>query len=164
MAKSSGGNGDSGSKGQPGGKNWLAILRIYIGAYFLHSSLDKFTASYISEFSRLIGRWAHDSSFEWYKALLDQYVLPHAKFFAYFTAIGEFCIGIALILGFLSGLAAIFGVGVYANYYLGTSTGDALWNYATIILCLAVIFFTGAGRTLGLDKYLSKKIHFKYIV
>lgn len=164
MAKNSESTGSTSGKGLTGGKSWLAILRIYIGAYFIHSSLDKFTASYINEFSKVLGRWAHDSAFEWYRDFLGHYVVPHAKFFAYVTAIGEFAVGVMLIVGLLSGLAAILGVFLYANYYLGEGNGSIISNWVTIMICLLVILFTGAGRIFGFDKYLSKKILFKYIV
>lgn len=147
-----------------GGRKWLAILRIYLGAYFIHQSLGKFTASYIGEFSRMVSRWSHDASFAWYRTFLDQYVAPHSKFFAYATAVGEFYVGVALLVGFLSGLAAILGLAVYLNYTLGNFHSETLWNYSTIMMCLLVILFTGAGRVMGLDKYLARKILFKYLV
>ena len=149
---------------QIGKKNWTVLLRIYIGFFLLHLSLGKFTASYVGEFSRTVSSWAYSSSFEWYRDFLNQYVIPHVKFFAYLTAIGEFYVGIALILGFLTGLAAILGLILNLAYYLGISEGEVLWNYSTMIVCLLVIFFSGAGRVFGLDKYLSKKILFKYLV
>lgn len=164
MAKSSTDAAGAQPKGDGGGKNWLALLRIFVGAYFIHSSLDKFTASYIGEFTRMVGRWSHDSSFEIYRNFVSHYVAPHAKFFAYFTAIGEFYVGITLVIGFLSGLAALVGIFFYINYFLGGSEGNALWTVAHVTISLLVIFFTKAGRNWGLDKYLSKKILFKHLV
>jgi uncharacterized membrane protein YphA (DoxX/SURF4 family) len=164
MVKNSGTNGTAGPKLDSGGKNWLAILRIFIGAYFIHTSLDKFTASHLGEFSRQVSRWAHDTPYEWYKGFLNQYIAPHSKFFAYLTACGEFYIGVTLLIGFISGLAVILGVLLHANYFLGSSFSDQLWNHGLMIVCLLVILFTSAGRIFGLDKYLSKKILIKYLV
>ena len=164
MAKSSGSSESSGSKGESGKTNWLAILRVYLGAYFLHASIGKFTTSYLGEFSRTLSRWAHDSSFDAYRLFLNHWVVPHAKFFAYFTAIGEFYVGVALIIGFLSGLAAMFGIFFYGNYYLGSGGGDEVWILGLVIVCLFTVLFTGAGRIWGIDKHLSKKILFKYLV
>jgi uncharacterized membrane protein YphA (DoxX/SURF4 family) len=163
MTKSSETNVGS-SKTGPSGRNWLAILRIFIGAYFIHSSLDKFTASYIGEFSRLVAKWAHDTPYDWYEGFLNQCIVPHSKFFAYLTACGEFYVGVTLLIGFLSGLAVILGVLLYANYFLGSGSTDQLWNYASIMISLLVVMFTGAGRIFGCDKYLSKKILIRYLV
>lgn len=163
MAKN-GANTTTNTKGDSAGKNWLAILRIFIGAYFIHTSLDKFTASYLGEFSRQVSRWAQDTPYEWYKGFLSHYIAPHSKFFAYLTACGEFYIGITLLIGFLSGLAVILGVLLHANYFLGSSFSDQFWDYGLMMICLLVILFTGAGRIFGFDKYLSKKILIKYLV
>ncbi|MBI1871721.1 MAG: DoxX family protein [Chlamydiae bacterium] len=163
MAKSVA-EGASNTKSGSGKTTWLALLRIYMGAYFIHTSIDKFTASYLGEFSRLVSRWAHHTNFAWYEGFLNNYVLPHAKFFAYLTAIGEFYVGLSLILGFLSGLAAIFGILLYINYYLGEGSPEEVWRFGMILVNLFVIVVTGAGRVFGLDKFLSKKILFKYIV
>ena len=164
MAKSSETNISSNNKASSPGKNWLAILRIFIGAYFIHSSLDKFTTSYVGEFSRLVAKWAHDTPYDWYKGFLNQYIVPHSKIVAYLTACGEFYIGVTLLIGLLSGLAVILGILLYINYFLGTDVSDQRWNYATMIICLLVVLFTGAGRIFGFDKYLSKKILIKYLV
>ncbi len=164
MAKNSAEGSQAPSKGDGAGKNWLAILRIFMGAYFIHTSLSKFTASYLGEFSRMVSRWAHDSSFELYRNFISHFIVPHAKFFAYFTAIGEFYIGLTLIIGFLSGLSALLGIFLYLNYYLGGSEGDLMWQTGHVIISLLLVLFTKAGRVLGFDKYLSKKILFKYIV
>ncbi|MBI1884191.1 MAG: DoxX family protein [Chlamydiae bacterium] len=165
MAKTlSGTNTESGGKGPGLGKTWISLLRIYLGAYFIHASLGKFTASYIGEFAHLVARWEHNSPYIWYQLFLNHCIAPHAKFFAYFTAIGEFYVGISLVIGFLSGLAALFGILLYANYYLGSQGGESLWHSGLMMVSLLAMLFTNAGRTLGLDKYLSKKILIKYLV
>lgn len=164
MAKNSGQEGESSSKIAGDGRKWLAILRIYLGAFFLYGSLGKFTTSYIGEFSRMAGGWAHNSSFEMYRTFLDQWVLPHAKFYAYFTAIGEFCVGISLLFGILSGLGVILGVLIYSNHLLGSDEKEVIWHSGHVVVSLLVILFTKAGRIFGFDKYLAKKILFKYLV
>jgi thiosulfate dehydrogenase [quinone] large subunit len=164
MAKNTSQDGESSGKGPGEGKKWLAILRIYLGAFFLSGSLEKFTTSYIGEFSRMASRWAHDSSFEMYRNFLDQWVLPHAKFYAYFTAIGEFCVGVSLLFGILSGLGVILGVLIYINYLLGSDEKEVIWRSSHVIVSLFVVLFTKAGRVFGFDKYLAKKILFKYLV
>ena len=161
MAKNVSGSDASAGSSKPAGKNWLVLLRIFLGAYFINDSWGHFTAPYVNEFSRMVTHWAHDSSFEWYRNFLSQYVVEHAKFFAYCTAIGEFFTGVSLILGLLTGLGVMIGVVLNINYFLGDG---GIWNYGLLVICLLVIMFNGAGRVFGFDKYLSKKILIKYLV
>ncbi|MDP3980064.1 MAG: DoxX family protein [Chlamydiota bacterium] len=144
---------------------WLAVMRIYIGAYFIHASLLKFSNSYINGLGVMLKSWASSTNFQWYQQFLHEQIIPHAKFFAFLTAIGEFCVGIALLLGILSGLAAMFGLLMNINYFFATSWQGPASQCAnlTFIVCELVIIFTGAGRTMGFDKYLSKKILIRYL-
>ena len=144
---------------------WLAVLRIYIGTYFIHASLLKFSNSYINGLGLMLKDWATHTNFHWYQQFLYEHVIPNAKFYAFLTAIGEFCVGVALLVGLLSGLAAMFGLLLNLNYFFASAWQGPASQCAnlTFIVCELVIIFTGAGRTLGFDKYLSKKILIKYL-
>ena len=87
----------------------------------------------------------------WYATFLSNYVLPHASTFAYIITFGELAVGIALILGLLTGIAAFFGVFMNLNYLLaGTVSTNPILGLLGILLVLA---WRIAGF-LGVDHWL----------
>ena len=46
----------------------------------------------------------------WYAWFVQHVALPNAQIFSYMVAYGEFLVGVALILGFLTGVSIFFGM------------------------------------------------------
>jgi thiosulfate dehydrogenase [quinone] large subunit len=88
---------------------------------------------------------------DWYAAFLQAFVLPHAALFANVVAVGELLVGLGLIFGALTGIAAFFGTVMNANYlFAGTlSTNPILFILGTWI----VLAWRVAGWY-GLDRWL----------
>jgi len=102
-------------------------------AGFLHGSLSK------------VGG-AHPSVMGWYGWLIQHVFLPHAAVMSYLVAFGELFVGVALILGLLTGLSAFFGGFMNASYLLaGTvSTNPLLFILATwLVLAWRVAGYYG---------------------
>src|SRR6266581_6177514 len=115
---------------------WL-IVRLYVGYEWLTAGLDKLTG-YSFTFDGSFGQkvsspWvfgAHDGAAikgfvagalaqtggphpavqGWYASFLQSVVLPNAALFSYLVTFGEVLIGLGLIFGVLTGIAAFFGV------------------------------------------------------
>jgi len=87
----------------------------------------------------------------WYAAFLQNVVLPNAAFWSRLVAIGETLVGIALIVGLFTGIAAFFGSFMNVNYLLaGTvSTNPILFIIATWL----VLAWKTAGWW-GLDRWV----------
>ncbi|MFC1643661.1 DoxX family membrane protein [Chlamydiota bacterium] len=148
-------------------RRWIAVLRIYLGFYFLVSSLDKFKSIYFD--TVFIGRLrsaAANTTVEWYRDFLINFIAPHSKFFAFLNAACQFMVGLALILGFIAGLFCIIGILIKTLHLLGSLTLTPLIvnNNILFIVCFFVLIFHCSGRTWGLDRHLSKKILFKYLL
>ena len=64
---------------------------------------------------------------------LENVALPNAKLFSYLVAYGEVLVGLGLILGLLTGIAAFFGSVMNASFlFAGTvSTNPLLFILAT---------------------------------
>jgi thiosulfate dehydrogenase [quinone] large subunit len=85
----------------------------------------------------------------WYAWFLQALVLPHAALWGWAIALGETAVGIGLILGLLTGVAAFFGGLMNANYLLaGTvSTNPLLFIFATwLVLAWRIAGYYGADR------------------
>lgn len=91
----------------------------------------------------------------WYATFLKTVVLPNAGTFAYIVTFGEIIVGIALILGFLTGLAAFCGLLINFNYLLaGAVSANPLVGLLSLFLVLAwrTAGFLGLDRVLGLSR------------
>lgn len=71
----------------------------------------------------------------WYASFLENIVLPNAKLFSYLVAYGEVLVGLGLIVGLLTGIAAFFGGLMNVSFlFAGTlSTNPLLFVLATWI-------------------------------
>ncbi|MFB9995380.1 DoxX family membrane protein [Deinococcus oregonensis] len=69
----------------------------------------------------------------WYAWFIQNVALPNASVFSYMVAYGEILIGLALILGLFTGLAAFFGGVLNANFLLAgaVSSNPVLFILAT---------------------------------
>jgi len=94
---------------------------------------------------------AHPDVQGWYGAFLNNVVLPNAALWSYLVAWGELLVGVALIIGLFTGIAAFFGGFMNINYLMaGTvSTNPMLF----VIAMLLVLAWRTAGWW-GLDRWV----------
>lgn len=141
---------------------WL-ILRVYVGWEWLSSGMGKLgnpawtgnnagaaITGFVNGALQKTGG-EHPDVQAWYAAFLQTFVLPYAGFWSYLVTLGEVLVGIALILGLFTGIAAFFGSFMNVNYLLaGTvSTNPILFVIATWL----VLAWKTAGW-LGLDRWV----------
>ncbi|WP_126427549.1 DoxX family protein [Brevibacillus marinus] len=85
----------------------------------------------------------------WYASFLEDFVLPNAKLFSYLVAYGEVLVGLGLIVGLLTGIAAFFGGFMNAAFlFAGTvSSNPLLFILATwLVLAWKVAGWYGLDR------------------
>lgn len=74
----------------------------------------------------------------WYAWLLQNVVIPGAGFWTYLVTFGEVAVGIGLIIGLLTGIAAFFGVFMNMNFMLaGAVSINPIIGGLAIFLILA---------------------------
>ncbi len=141
---------------------WL-IIRLYVGYEWLLAGWGKVTSPMwvgpkagVAVTGFLQGALAktggqHPDVSSWYGAFINGFALPNAVLFSYMVAFGELLVGIALILGIFTGVAAFFGAFMNFNYlFAGTVSTNP-------ILLLLEIFLILSWRTagwLGLDRFV----------
>ena len=87
----------------------------------------------------------------WYATFLENLVMPNAALFSYLVILGETLVGIALVLGAFTGIAAFFGVFMNASFmFAGTAGANPLMAIVAILLVLA---WRVAGYW-GLDRWI----------
>ncbi len=93
---------------------------------------------------------AHSAVLSWYASFLQNIVEPNAVFFAYLVTFGEVLLGIGLIVGALTGIAALFGLVMNFNYPLA----NAVSTYPILgVLALFVILAWRIAGYYGVDRY-----------
>ncbi len=155
---------------------WL-IVRLYVGYEWITAGWDKLTGYSIAldSFGKSTGApWvfsAHDgvglkgflmgalakasgdhpAVQGWYASFVHDFVLPNTAWFAYVVTFGEILIGLGLILGALTGIAAFFGLFMNLNFLLaGTVSINPIIGFLALFLILA---WRVAGYY-GVDRYL----------
>lgn len=85
----------------------------------------------------------------WYASFLENVALPNAKLFSFLVAYGEVLVGLGLIVGLLTGIAAFFGSLMNVSFlFAGTlSTNPILFILATwLVLAWKVAGWYGLDR------------------
>lgn len=90
------------------------------------------------------------ASYGWWAGFLHNFVIPNASWIAKLISLGEIVIGIALILGLFTGLAALGGLTLNMVYMF---TGSAGVNPAYMILEVPLVLAWRNAGYLGLDRY-----------
>ena len=94
---------------------------------------------------------AHPDVSGWYASFINNFALQHTTFFSYLVVYGEIAVGIALILGIFTGIAAFFGAFMNLNFlFAGTVSVNPLLGFLGLFLILA---WRTAGW-IGFDRYI----------
>ena len=141
---------------------WL-IIRLYVGWQWLDAGYHKVISPlWVGEKAGVAlsgfinGALAktgglHPDVQSWYGAFLKEFVLPNVSIFSYVVSFGELLVGIALILGAFTGIAAFFGAFMNMNFMLaGTVSINPILFLGELFLILA---WRVAGF-IGLDRFL----------
>lgn len=156
---------------------WL-VVRLYLCYQWLSAGLEKLTGrsfTFGSTFGQSSGSaWvftshdgaamkgfatgalaqatgAHASVQGWYATFLQHVVLPNAAAFAYIITFGEILVGLGLLVGALTGIAAFFGLAMNLNYLLA---GTVSVNPILGVLAVLVILAWRIAGYYGVDRYL----------
>jgi len=141
--------------------SWIALLRIMLGVLFLttwFSNMSKgfYTPDGLLNFFTNVFPQA-DNPLGFYAAFIDGVILPIRGVFAPFQLVTEFLLGVFLLVGVFTPWTAAAAAFFILNTFLATFGHDWPWSYATILGILFVVFFTRAGRSLGLDAKMVEK-------
>jgi NADH:ubiquinone reductase (H+-translocating) len=151
---------------------WLAIFRVYVGVLWLIEGLNKVRDGWLNPDNIFIVQvagvtGASEQTGEAakaavqtipllsqppaiYKWFMDTFVAPNAFFFQAAVVLTEIAIGLALIAGLFTFIAAVASVFMSLNFILSAMAGaEILWFiFGAFALC------SGAGRAFGLDYYV----------
>ncbi len=139
---------------------WL-IVRVFVGWSWLEAGWSKLNnPAWIGEkagtaihgfFLGAIAKASgeHPAVQGWYASFLS-FADTHNMFFSYLITYGEILVGIALILGIFTGIAAFFGATMNWNFLLAGTTSI---NPILLFLELFIILAWRTSGWWGLDRY-----------
>jgi thiosulfate dehydrogenase (quinone) large subunit len=144
---------------------WLAV-RLWLGYQWLNAGYQKIWGSERSAFwfgngvavkgfasAGVVGSTTGKggASYGWWAGFLHNFVIPNASWIGRLISVGELVIGVALLLGLLTGAAAAAGLLLNLIYMFSGSAGvNPMYAIAALFLVLA---WRNAGW-FGLDRFL----------
>ncbi len=142
---------------------WL-IARLYLGYSWLTSGLGKASNPGWTQTGEALKRyWEHAVAipdaparpliaFDWYRSFLQSLLEAQAyTWFSKLVYLGEILVGIALILGLFTGIAAFFGALMNWNFMMA---GSASTNPVLFVIAILLILAWKTAGWIGLDRFL----------
>ena len=143
---------------------WLPI-RLFVGFSWLEAGYHKFSGKgWMDGGTALKGYWEHAVAipaqgqgspaitFEWYRSFI-QTLLDNSAYswFAPLITFGEMAVGIGLLVGCLTGVAAFFGALMNMSFLLA---GSASSNPVLFTLAIGIMLAWKVAGYYGVDRYL----------
>ncbi len=148
--------------------NGMVWVRVLIGAVWLNGAIEKLLNP---EFPQQFATSLEAGGFisvapPFFQELMRGVVMPNAELFAQFMRAGELALGIALILGLLTNLAAVGSVGLSTVIMLsqggvrlggGLGAPEFLTVNVVVALISLVILFSPAAKAVSVDARLVQR-------
>lgn len=147
------------------GMTWVRVL---VGIVWLNGGIEKLlNPDFPQQFATSLGAGGFISQAPpFFQNFMQGFVVPNAEAIARLVTFGELALGIALILGLLTNLAALGSMAQSVAILLsqggvGLGTGLGSPEFMTINLLVAllsaVILFSPAAKTLSADATIAKR-------
>ncbi|MGI9057169.1 MAG: hypothetical protein ACR2H5_01170 [Ktedonobacteraceae bacterium] len=147
--------------GSEGSSELWFVVCMYVGTQWLLAGWEKITSPAWGTSGKALSGFAAGALAKssganpavqgWYAWFLQHFVLPNAGLFSFMVSWGELAVGLGLLLGILTGLAAGFGVLMNLNYLLaGTVSVNPILGMLGLFLC----FSWRVCGWIGLDRWL----------
>lgn len=145
---------------------WL-ILRLWLGYKWIDAALHKVgNPAWVQTGDALKGFWSGivvipeagrpPIAFDWYRSFIQLLLETQSyTWFAKLVAYGELLVGIALVIGAFTGIAAFFGAVMNWNYMMA---GTASTNPMLFVVALGLIMAWKVSGYIGADFFLLPKI------
>ena len=141
----------------------LTVLRLYLGYSWITAGWGKLTGGGFDATGFLNGAISsatgeHPAVQTWWADFLTSFALPNIDLFNFLVPIGEFAVGLGLILGCFTKTAMFFGLVMnFAFLFSGTTSTNPQLVLLGIFIMIAG---TNAGK-FGLDTLVGKFINTK---
>lgn len=146
----------------------MAWVRMLVGAVWLNGALEKFlNPEFPAQFAASLGAGGYVSQAPpWFQGFMQGSVVPNAETAAQLARLGELALGLALMLGLLTNVAALgsiaFSLAVYFSQggaRLGTGLAEPEFLTINLLITLAslILLLSPAAKALSVDALLAKR-------
>jgi thiosulfate dehydrogenase (quinone) large subunit len=148
--------------------NGMVWVRVLVGALWLNGGIEKLlNPDFPRQFADVleVGGFVSQAP-PFFRDFMQSTVVPNAELFAQLVRAGELTVGVALILGFLTNLAAVGSVALSilillsgGGVRLGTGLGAPEFITINVLVALIslVILFSRAAKEVSLDSGLARR-------
>jgi thiosulfate dehydrogenase [quinone] large subunit len=136
---------------------WLAVLRIGLGLWWVESFRHKNKRAWLVEGAGI--SWgqsvAEKHKWQFVRTGFEKTVKPHPKVMAYVVVFGELAIGLGLVFGFLTPIAAFAGLLLNIIYFILMINDWAEQGQNLMMALISVVVLgTHAWNTWSIDHWL----------
>ena len=128
----------------------FVIARIYLSYMWLSNAENKIVYDF-SIGSMLESQVNSGSLPSWWAGFMKIFVLPNTNLFEALVTIGEFSVGIALLLGVFTRFSALMGALMNFSFLM---TFQATLDLQMLIIHVFIILIAGNASRIGLDPYI----------
>lgn len=155
----------------PSGAAFWLLVRLYVGYEWLIAGYEKVinpawfglsAGAALNGFAqgalaKTVG--AHPDVSGWYASFLQSTVLPNVMVWSNLVAVGELLVGLGLIVGLFTGVAAFFGGFMNLNFLLA---GTVSTNPVLFVLAIGLVLARRVAGRIGLDHYALPTLRRKF--
>ncbi|MGF1473187.1 MAG: TQO small subunit DoxD [Rubrobacteraceae bacterium] len=146
----------------------MAWVRILVGAVWINGGIEKLlNQDFPQQFTSSLEAGGFVSQAPpFFQSFMEDFVIPNSGLIAQLVRLGELSLGIALILGLLTNLAAIGSMVLslaimlsQGGVSLGTGLGAPQFLTINLVLALlsAIILFSAAAKSLSVDSAIARR-------
>jgi uncharacterized membrane protein YphA (DoxX/SURF4 family) len=137
---------------------WL--VRVLIGCMWFQGMLWKLPLPVSDGLQYWTEQEATHAAFEFHRTFIKDVVLPHMTIFGPIVFLAELVFAASMMLGLAVRLAGVLAIAYVLQLWLGLYGSPAEWPWTYIFLATLMFLFVleGAGRSLGLDAWLRRKV------
>ncbi len=149
---------------------WMWTARLLIGGLWWQQTLWKLPPTFTDNPDGVsgglhywVGEMVRNAAFSWHSAFVEKVIQPNFNFFAAQVYAAEVAIAVSLLLGLFTRAGGVIGALMALNLWLGLYRHPAEWPWTYFFLIIIQITFSvlHAGRSLGLDAIVVRRLQAK---
>jgi thiosulfate dehydrogenase (quinone) large subunit len=138
----------------------LALVRLFVGSLWFQQLAWKLPPTF-EGLRYWVVKEGQYTIVPGYSFLIQHVLLPNFLLLGAATWSAELLVALCLLFGCFSRFGALLSVLLAAQLYLGLAfaPGEWYWTYGMLVLLGIVLAAVPAGRRLGVDQWLSPRLH-----
>jgi uncharacterized membrane protein YphA (DoxX/SURF4 family) len=138
------------------------FVRVLVGGMWFQGMLWKLPLPVSGGLNYWTEQMANRAAFAFHRELVREYYLPYLYILNPIVFLAELTFAVSLILGFgvrlVAALAIVFVLHLWLGIYQPGDPSEWPWSYVFLAIVMLMFSLHAAGRSLGLDAWLRRKV------